>query len=79
MTIVIRTEDDRRWAADRDAMRWTLPLAAPRGKRLPIIRKFRAFAAAWRAEQHYAFYDSIGALRSGYDDWVDYAIERGWV
>lgn len=73
------TEDERKWHEDQRANGWKLPAPAPRWLRLPIIRRFRAMWLDRKVEQHYRSGISyfFGA-RSGYDEWVLYAISRGW-
>jgi len=76
--IEIRTDDDRRWLADGADFGWVLPKPAVWWKRLPVIRKFRAIAATIAIERHYGVYDLLGLVRTGYDEWVVYAIGKGW-
>ena len=76
--VTIKTEDDKRWAADRDKLGWTLPAPAAWWLRLPVIRKFRAVFIMIGMERHYAVWGAVGMARSGYDEWVLYAIARGW-
>jgi hypothetical protein len=71
-----RASDQLRWQVDGEAFGWKLPPAAPSWARWPVIRAFRAMAAAWRIERHYSHWR--GSARSGYDAWVVYAIGRGW-
>jgi len=71
------TTDFELWKADGDRNGWTLPGAAQWPFRLPVIRHIRAAWNTLQVEQHYAAYASLGLVRSGYDEWVIYAIERG--
>lgn len=73
-----QTLQDRAWIADGDSCGWSLPAPAPWLLRLPIVRGVRAVLAAWKLERHYAVYGVMGLARSGYDEWVVYAIARGW-
>lgn len=69
--------DDERWRADGNEWNWSLPPKAPRLLRLPIIRHFRALWLSYKIERHYAAWRGLG-VRTGYDEWVLYAIARGW-
>lgn len=67
------------WREQQASHKWTLPKPASRFFRLPIIRFFRAMLLTWKVERHYHFWSSnFGSIRSGYDEWVIYAIRRGW-
>jgi hypothetical protein len=69
---------DERWEKDKALCKWELPPPAAWPLRLPVIRWFRATWVTIQVERHYAYgMGSIG-LRSGYDEWVVYAIARGW-
>lgn len=68
--------DDERWLSDKRLCGWTLPPPAPRWMRARPIRHIRAFILWIRVEIHYARIP-IG-FRTGYDEWVIYAIARGW-
>jgi len=72
-------DSDVQWRRDRDHWDWTLPPPAPRPLRWPVIRWFRAVALTWRINRHYAPWGALGFLWTGYDDWVLYAVRRGWV
>jgi hypothetical protein len=51
--------------------------AAPKWKRLPVIRHFRAMYGAYqvaRFEREVAF---LGGINTGQDDWVLYGIFHG--
>ena len=67
--------EDFKWLRDRRRCGWELPPRASRWKRAPVFRAIRAVYSAWRVENHYSFYP--GMARSGYDEWVIYAIRRG--
>ncbi len=69
--------DLKRWKADGDRNGWTLPPAAPWPMRLTIIRHVRAVWNTMQVERHYAVFAQYGLVRSGYDEWVIYAIARG--
>lgn len=66
------------WLKDQKENGWILPPPAASWKRLVIIRHIRAAILRWKVERHYAYGPGLIGLRSGYDDWVLYAIQRGW-
>ena len=70
------TGSDDRWRRDGAANGWKLPPPAAWWWRLPVVRHVRAVVHAERMEGHYSLWPN--SLRSGYDDWVLYAIRRGW-
>jgi len=70
--------DDVRWETTRKACGWELPKSAPWPLRLPVIRNIRALFASIAVERHYVDIEPFGGLRTGYDEWVLYAIARGW-
>ncbi len=72
------TDDEVRWNIDQRQMKWKLPPPAPRFYRLPVIRRIRAIYLGIQIEKHYGFWSAMGSVRSGYDGWVLYAIQRGW-
>ena len=74
----IVTDDDKRWAEDRDNLGWVLPKPAPAWKRWPVIRKIRAVVMAFAVDRHETMWGEFGGIPSGYDEWVLYAIGRGW-
>lgn len=68
---------DPNWVEDGRQNGWIMP-AAPRWKRLPVIRHLRAVWHRVRVERHQAFWTgATGALHSGYDHWVLYGMARG--
>ncbi len=69
--------DMERWERDGKQFKWELPEPAAWPWRLSVIRHIRAAWHASRAESHYAVFASLGMARSGYDEWVIYAIRRG--
>ena len=71
-------EADEDWRKDRDERRWSLPAKAPWPLRLPVIRHIRAAYARIQVERHYSCGLGMIGIRTGYDDWVCYAIQRGW-
>lgn len=72
-------ENDRRWRDDATINNWVLPFVAPWPLRLPIVRAMRAVWHSIQTERHYRRWSMIGSLaRSGYDEWVIYAVARGW-
>lgn len=71
------TDDDVRWRQDGVRHKWAMPYA-PRWKRLPIIRRFRAIWHAFRVDRHNALHSAMGMIPTGYDDWILYGIARGF-
>lgn len=72
------TDDEKYWHEDARDNGWILPPSAPRWKRLPIIRRLRVARYRAKIQEHYSSgIGSIG-LPTGYDNWVLYAIDRGW-
>jgi hypothetical protein len=69
---------DERWRKDRDDFGWKLPAPAAWPWRLPVIRHIRAAYNRLRIERHYIMGWGSFGVRSGYDEWVVYAIQRGW-
>lgn len=70
---------DNLWSLDGERHGWSLPTKAPKVYRLPVIRTIRALYIAIKIERHNAFWShSLGSIPSGYDEWVLYAIRRGW-
>ncbi len=69
---------EKKWRKTKKERGWVLPAKAVWWKRLPIIRRFRAGFLSVKMEKHYTKgLGSIG-IRTGYDEWVLYAIARGW-
>lgn len=68
--------DEERWRQDGIDNRWSLPKPAHWLLRLPVIRHIRAGYFSIRIEWHYG--SCPVGLRTGYDEWVLYAIARGW-
>lgn len=71
------TPDEKLWHEDAARYGYKLPAPAPRLLRLPVIRLLRTLILALRVERHYAV-ASLWGLRNPYDDWVLYAVRRGW-
>ncbi len=69
--------DEQRWAFDGLKHGWALPPPAAWPFRLPVIRHIRAMMVSMRVEQHYAAWQTLGLIRTGYDEWVLWAIARG--
>jgi hypothetical protein len=55
---------------------WVMP-AAPRWKRLPVVRHLRALRAAWYVYENEAFWGRLGMIPNGYDRWVLHGIWKG--
>lgn len=66
-----------RWREHGEQNHWTLPPPAPWPLRLPIIRQLRAAWGTWQVERHYEAFAPLGLVRTGYDEWVLWAIARG--
>ena len=64
------------WEKDAQDFGWQMP-AAPRWKRLPVIRHIRASYHGWQVARHNAFWQSLGKIPTGYDSWVIYGIAKG--
>lgn len=77
--IHIVTDDDRRWLEDGQRREWTLPPAAPWYLRAWLVRHVRAFVVAWRIDTWDRAWREVGLIPTGYDQWVVYAIWRGWI
>jgi hypothetical protein len=72
-------EIDPQWKADGERHGWRLPPPAPLPLRLPVLRHLRALVFACRIEREYSRgLGVLGPVRLGYDDWVLYAITRGY-
>ncbi len=71
-------ESDRRWKTAGSSSGWNLPETKPWYFRLPIIRVFRAVVEMYRVDRHNRFYRQLGQIPTGYDEWIIYAIQRGW-
>jgi hypothetical protein len=71
------TAEHKAWSMIQRDQGWIMP-AAPRWKRLPLIRHLRAIRAAWHVHQHNAFYIGLGLLPTGYDQWVLHGIWKGY-
>ena len=70
--------DEKRWRAVQKRTGWKLPPKAHWLLRLPFICRVRGVFISIRVERHYRFWQAMGSVRSGYDEWVLYAIHRGW-
>lgn len=70
--------DDMLWRRAGSRNGWIMPKRAPWLLRLPVIRTFRAAYYDWRVSRHNAAWQSVGLVPRGYDEWVIYAIARGW-
>src|SRR5208282_2713518 len=69
---------DEEWREVGRSHGWKLPPAAPWPLRLWGIRYVRAPVASARLIQQNQLWLSLGCFPSSYDDWVIYAIVRGW-
>jgi hypothetical protein len=67
----------RLWREDGERCGWKLPPPASWPLRLPVIRNLRCAWNSWQVERHYAIWGTFGMVRSGYDEWVLFAIARG--
>lgn len=68
-------ESEKLWLDDGDRYGWSLPPKSHWIFRLPIIRNIRA---AYYIVMISWWYSVVPGVRSGYDEWVIYAIRRGW-
>jgi hypothetical protein len=73
-----REEWDEEWREVGRSHGWDLPPPAPWPLRLWGIRYVRAAAASIRMIRHIQRSSSSEFFPTGYDDWVVYAIARGW-
>jgi hypothetical protein len=69
--------DFKKWQDDGRRNNWSLPPIAWWPFRLPVIRQIRAAWNAWMVERHYEAFACLGLVRTGYDEWVIYAIAKG--
>lgn len=73
-----KARSEKYWNEEKEANGWELPRKAWWPLRLPIIRHGRAIFLMIMVDLFYRKgLGSIG-VRSGYDEWVLYAIIRGW-
>lgn len=66
------------WRTDKRRNNWELPAPVARWKRLPIVRQIRVIWHANKIGNNSRIMGSLGFVDSGYDEWVLYAILRGW-
>ena len=71
-------ENEKKWLKAKDENKWLLPSPAPLFYRLPIIRRIRGAWLAYQVERHNRLWRSMGFFPMGYDEWVVYAVHRGW-
>ena len=69
---------DKEWREVGRSHGWELPTPAPWLLRLWGIRYVRAAMASVQLIQKDQLWLSLDCSRTGYDDWVIYAIARGW-
>lgn len=69
---------DNEWREVGQSHGWQLPPPAPWPLRLWGIRYVRAAAASVRLIRRIQRSSSAECFPTGYDDWVVYAIARGW-
>lgn len=65
------------WKRTGESNGWLMPIA-PRWKRLPVIRHFRALAGAVAVSKHEAIYEHTGMISTGYDQWVLWGMFHGY-
>lgn len=68
------TESLERWLQDASACGWVLPHVAPPWMRVWGIRHLRALVLMVRIERHYS---RAPGIRTGYDEWVLWAVLVG--
>lgn len=71
-------EDDLDWRSACVLFGWRLPAPAAWPWRLWGVRYLRAACASIGVDLWYAYGPGSIGVRSGYDDWVLYAVRRGW-
>ena len=71
-------KSDSAWVDEADARGWILPAPNAAWRRLWGVRHIRYLIVVYRIERHYSFWEGLGSTRTGYDEWVAYAIWRGW-
>ena len=72
--------DMKRWREAGERNGWVLPPKAAWPLRLPVIRYLRCVWLSVKIETHYALWSGgCGSLRSGYDEWVLFAIACGMI
>lgn len=70
-------QSDLNWELDKEKHGWVLPPKAHWCLRLPIVRQVRFVWLAVKIDRHYQTIGSFG-IPTGYDEWVLYAIVKGW-
>lgn len=72
-------DSDLSWQIDGLINNWMLPRPAPYPLRLPVIRNVRAIILSYQVLRHEDMVSRVGlGFPTGYDQWVLYAIRRGW-
>ena len=75
----MKSPSESAWEDDKRCNGWELPTPAHWVLRLPVIRNFRAIGLAIQIYKHEALMYRLGfGISTGYDQWVLYAIKRGW-
>ena len=67
---------DEEWKKWGEENGWKMP-CAPCWKRLPMIRHARALWNGYQVERHNQLWRSLGAIPTGYDNWIIGGIWRG--
>lgn len=70
---------DAEWRKYGEAWGWKLPQKAHWFFRLWLIRYVRCAWLQMKVERHYNSGIGCVGVRTGYDNWVLYAVARGWV
>ena len=65
-----------KWLEDGKRNSWTMP-DVPAWKRLPIIRRIRAFRHSMNVQRHNSMWRAMGAIPTGYDEWVLWGMAHG--
>jgi hypothetical protein len=68
--------DLERWERDGRDFGWEMP-TAPAWKRLWGIRHIRALLISIQVDRHNRMWSGLGAIRSGFDEWVIFGIATG--
>jgi len=78
---LVQEGEDRAWRKDGERRGWTLPPKAHWFLRLPLIRGVRFMWLAWKVDKA-AYQWGQAGIGLGHanerDEWVLYAISRGW-
>lgn len=74
---MVDIESLQKWHRDAELYGWELPPIAPRWRRVWGVRHVRAAVLAYRIDSHYSTGLGQFGIRSGYDEWVLWAVRVG--